>query len=101
MSENMIATLPSGASRARSGRSTSNQSARSSIDVRMAPPKPFSRTRVAVCHIVLTASRPPLSSMLRVSYRRCSSSASRRLRVRSTHSTAMATASAAATTPNA
>ena len=46
-------------SRARSGRSTSAQSARSSIDDRTAAPNPSLRMMLAVCHIVLTASRPP------------------------------------------
>jgi hypothetical protein len=40
MSVNRIATLPLGASRARSGRSTSAQSARSSIEDRTAAPSP-------------------------------------------------------------
>ena len=53
MSENRIATLPSGASRARSGRSTSAQSARSSIDERTAAPNPSLRMMFAVCHIGL------------------------------------------------
>ena len=61
--------LPLGASRARSGRSTSAQSARSSIDDRTAAPSPSLRMMFAVCQTVLTASRPPDNSMLRVSTR--------------------------------
>ena len=53
MSENRITTLPLGASRARSGRSTSAQSARSSIDDRTAAPNPSLRRMLAVCHICL------------------------------------------------
>ena len=93
MSENRIATLPSGASRARSGRSTSAQSARSSIEERTAAPNPSLRMMFAVCQRFLTASRPPESSMLRASTRRRSSSASRRARVSCTQSTTSATAS--------
>ena len=84
MSENRIATRPLGASRARSGRSTSAQSARSSIEDRTAAPKPSLRRMLAVCQTVLTASRPPESSMFLVSTRLRSSSSSARSRLRCT-----------------
>src|SRR4051794_21867872 len=100
MSENITTNLPSGASRARSGRSTSAQSASSSIEDRMAPPKPWLRTRLAVCHTVLTASRPPVHSMLRVSSRARISSASLWLACRRVRSTTSAMASATASTAN-
>ena len=48
MSENRITTRPSGVTRARSGRSTSAQSARSSIELRTAAPKPSLRMMFAV-----------------------------------------------------
>ena len=70
----------------------------------IAPPKPWLRTRLAVCHTVLTASRPPVHSRLRVSRRCWSSSVSCWLRCRRDHSTHSATASAttnAASTPTA
>ena len=57
MSENRIATLPSApAIRVSAGRSTCAQPARSSMELRIAPPNPFSRTRSTVSHIALTAS---------------------------------------------
>ncbi len=97
MSENMIANLPFGDSRARSGRSTSAQSASSSIEDRTAAPNPSRRRMLAVCHTVLTAFVPPDTSIWRVSRRRRNSSASAPRRSSAVaHSTTRAMASPAA-----